>query len=326
MFGATPLPSLGSATLLFVLGGALLLLVWRYLFRRLLFRNVSSIKAEKRAVVVTGCDSGFGRMIALRLHDLGATVYAGCISRSSCDELNRSDRKRMHAFICDVTKDDDVAKCAMRVETSGHVVCALINNAGVSAFGWAEALDIKTYQRNMDVNFFGTVRMTRAFLPLLRKHRGRLINMGSIGARMPSAFGSAYLSTKAAMCSYSDCVRQEMHRFGVHVALIEPGFFKTGLLAAGAAAGAGSSSEAERKLSSSYPNYADKMSRTAEPIRQMEWLNGHDCEWVLDAVVDAISNRFPLARYTVGYDARLIRHLLVFVPSWVVDMVQTIQD
>ena len=263
MFGATPLPSLGSATLLFVLGGALLLLVWRYLFRRLLFRNVSSIK--QRAVVVTGCDSGFGRMIALRLHDLGATVYAGCISRSSCDELNRSDRKRMHAFICDVTKDDDVAKCAMRVEKSGHVVCALINNAGVSAFGWAEALDIKTYQRNMDVNFFGTVRMTRAFLPLLRKHRGRLINMGSIGARMPSAFGSAYLSTKAAMCSYSDCVRQEMHRFGVHVALIEPGFQNR--TASGRRCGwcwfiLRSRTEIEQLL----PSHADKMSRTAEPF------------------------------------------------------------
>jgi NAD(P)-dependent dehydrogenase (short-subunit alcohol dehydrogenase family) len=311
--------ALRAAACLLGSGGALLL-IWRYLLRRLFFRRGGLRRLAKSAVVVTGCDTGFGKLIALRMHELGATVYAGCISKTSCDALNKG-HKNMRAFLCDVTKDDDVAKCLARVREGGLPLLALVNNAGISAFGWAEALDLKTYRRNMDVNFFGTIRMTKALLPLLRKNRGsRLINMGSIGARMPSAFGSAYLSTKAAMCSYSDSVRQEMHRFDVHVALIEPGFFATGLLAAGAAAGGADS------LSSGYPDYADKMARTAEPIRLMEWLNGYDCEWVIDSVVDSAVNRFPLARYTVGYDARLIRHLLVFVPSWIIDLVQTLQD
>eukprot|EP00927_Polykrikos_kofoidii_P069667 TRINITY_DN65233_c0_g1_i1.p1 TRINITY_DN65233_c0_g1~~TRINITY_DN65233_c0_g1_i1.p1 ORF type:complete len:322 (-),score=40.94 TRINITY_DN65233_c0_g1_i1:70-1035(-) len=304
-----------------------LLLFWRYFLRPLIGRS-SGLRALAAdggaAVVVTGCDSGFGRSVALRLHALGANVFAGCLTEKSCKELNdlKENSGRMRAFRLDVTKDEDVAAAVKRVEDSGLRLAAVINNAAISAFGWAEGLDVKTYQRNMDVNFFGIVRVTRGFLPALRRNRGRLVNMGSIGARMPSAFGSAYLSTKAAMCSYSDCVRQEMHRFGVSVALVEPGFFATSLLANGASDGG--------KLSvdpNGYPAYADKMQRTAEPIRQMERINGHDCEWVIGAVVDAIVNRWPLARYTVGWDARLIRHFVIpCVPAWVVDMMQTLQD
>ena len=83
-----------------------------------------------------------------------------------------------------------------------------------SAFGWAEMLPLWRYQRNMEVNFFGTVRLTQAFLPMIRASKGRVVNIGSIGARMPSSFGSAYLSTKSAMVSYSECVRQEVKRMG----------------------------------------------------------------------------------------------------------------
>ena len=315
------------------------MLFWRYVVRRILFRQRGLEQIARSAVVITGCDSGFGRLIALKFEELGATVYAGCLKESSCVELNMNS-KNMRAFLCDVRKDRDVANALSLVKKSGLPLAAIINNAGISAFGWAEVLDLKTYQKNMDVNFFGTVRMTRAFLPLLRRDRGRLINMGSIGARMPSAFGSAYLSTKAAMCSYSDCVRQEMHRFGVSVSLIEPGFFSTGLLTSGAAAGgkisclsSGKKVDFEQNTGceaalegSVYPPYAEKMERTAKPIRQMEWLNGFDCSWVVSAVEDAAVNHFPLATYTVGYDARLIRHCLAFLPAWFIDWAQSMQD
>lgn len=218
------------------------LMVWRYVVRAR-FCQRSGLRAlashgSGAAVLVTGCDSGFGRLIALELHRLGATVFAGCLTQSSCNKLSQQcGRARMRTFQLDVTLDADIAAAVKLVEESGLRLAAVVNNAGISAFGWAEALDVKTYMRNMDVNFFGVVRITRAFLPLLRKNTGRLINMGSIGARMPSAFGSAYLSTKAAMCSYSDSVRQEVSRFGVKVSLIEPGFFSTGLLDSGAADG-----------------------------------------------------------------------------------------
>ena len=99
----------------------------------------------------------------------------------------------------DVTKDNDVNEAVSAVESSGFELAAIINNAGISSFGFAEQIRIETYRKIADVNVFGTIRVCQAFLPLLRKTKGRILMMGSIGPRMNSAFGSAYLSSKAAM-------------------------------------------------------------------------------------------------------------------------------
>jgi len=175
----------------------------------------------------------------------------------------------------------------------------------------------------MEVNFFGTVRVTKAFLPLIRRSKGRIVSMGSIGARMPSAFGSAYLSTKAAMVSYSECLRQELYRFGVRVCVVEPGFFATKLLKTGSDNGA-----AESIVGSTYPSYKEKMKETKKVIEIFEKINGgaDGVEKVVNCCVDAVCNRLPLTRYVVGWDAMLYRHLLCFAPNWAVDWVQTFMD
>jgi len=306
-----------------IITGILIFLFWRNVIRSRCCR--SNQKLQQSCVIVTGCDYGFGRAIALHLHSMGTTVYAGVLSTQSGEKLlqltnnNNDNNNKLIPVVMDVTKMQDIQKAVQIVTASKLPLLAIVNNAGISAFGWAEALPISTFEKNMNVNFFGTVRMTTSFLPLLRATQGRIINMGSIGARMPSAFGSSYLSTKAAMSSYSDCVRQEVHRFGVKVCLIEPGFFPTELLANGAKAGA-----SNNVLKGVYPNYNEKMKATKKPIEMMEWLNG-SIDKVTDCVVDGLTNKWPLARYTIGYDARIIRHFLCYLPSWVIDEVQTAQ-
>jgi len=308
------------------------LFFWRYVVRSRCCRNKGTKRLQSSAVIISGCDYGFGREIALHLHNMGATVYAGVLSKQSGDKLialaTRSDHDAAHAgrlrpIVMDITKQDDIDKALKIVKEGELPLQACVNNAGISAFGWAEELPTSTYERNMNVNFLGTVRMTKAFLPLLRESKGRLINMGSIGARMPSSFGSAYLSTKAAMTSFNDCVRQEVHRFGVSVCLIEPGFFATELLLNGARAGL--SQKVKNGDTNVYPQYEKKMKETKKPIEWMEWLNG-SLDRVTDCVVDGIVNRYPLARYTIGYDARLIRHILSYTPAYIVDIIQTAQD
>ena len=191
------------------------------------------------------------------------------------------------------------------------------------------------YAQNVEVNYLGAVRMTRAFLPMLRASRGRVCNIGSIGARMPSAFGSSYLPAKAAMLSYSECTRQELFRHGVKVAYIEPGFFATGLRDSASANGA---SHAATLLASSlgtgdkgeqrtlaYPSFDLHMEKVAGQIQCCERLNGgiHGVTAVIDAAIDAIGSRIPLCRYTVGYDAILIRYVLCWVPDRLLDAVAT---
>jgi len=302
-------------------------------FRRVVRPMAIDYSCLRDAVVlITGCDHGFGRALALRFHALGAVVYAGLLSdkAKARDSLVReageepgNPSNRMRGITLDVSKDSHVKAALQEVQNSGLPLRALINNAGISAFGWAEELPFERYQKNMEVNFFGTVRVTKAFLPLIRRSKGRIVSMGSIGARMPSAFGSAYLPTKAAMVSYSECLRQELYRFGVRVCVVEPGFFSTKLLETG-----GDNGATESVAGSIYPSYKEKMNETKKMVEIFEKINGgaDGVEKVVNCCVDAVCNRLPLTRYVVGWDAMLFRHLLCFAPNWAVDWVQTYMD
>merc|ERR1711871_513400 len=98
-------------------------------------------------------------------------------------------------IILDVTKDEHVTEAVKLVKASGVPLHAVVNNAGISAFGFAEMLPLWRYESNINVNLLGTVRCCQQFLPLIRASGGRICNMGSIGATSPSAFGSSYLAT-----------------------------------------------------------------------------------------------------------------------------------
>ena len=294
-----------------------LVVFWRYVVRWRCFQGAGLSALKRSCVVVSGCDYGFGLEIALRLHALGAVVFAGVLNERNGEALKRQvPCERMRPIVLNVRKQEDVDGALRRVAESGAPLLAVVNNAGISAFGWAESLPLSTYEANMDVNFLGTVRMTKAFLPLLRATKGRVVNMGSIGARQPSAFGSSYLTTKAAMKCYSDIVRQEVYRFGVHVSMVEPGFFATNLLK-----NASSSGETASTEDGVYPSFETKMKATSEMILVSERLNG-SLDKVIDCVVDGITNAWPLAYYTVGYDARVIRHVVTLLPNWVIDVAQ----
>jgi NAD(P)-dependent dehydrogenase (short-subunit alcohol dehydrogenase family) len=158
------------------------------------------------AIVVTGCDSGFGRDIALWASTAGFVVFAGCLNGESVDYFHgknlETSTSRIIPMIMDVTKDDDVAKAAARVSSwleeeeqeeqdrgdtttttsttdSGgggaaprkkkRVLHALVNNAGIAIIGLFDWSDISDVQKVMDVNYFGILRCCKAFLPILKK-------------------------------------------------------------------------------------------------------------------------------------------------------------
>merc|ERR1719433_1920461 len=105
----------------------------------------------------------------------------------------------------DVTKDADVADALDKVKKSGKMLVGAINNACLGCYGFCESLSMERYEFNLNVNLLGSIRVTKSALPLLRQSRGRLVTMGSVGSRMPLAFGSGYLPTKAALATFQDC-------------------------------------------------------------------------------------------------------------------------
>jgi len=281
-------------------------------------------------VVVTGCDSGFGYDIVRGLlARTGAVVVAGAITQPGLDRL-RALGGRVIAVQLDVTKDSDVQAAFAEVQQSGKSLAGVVNNAGIGCYGWAEALALERYQANIQVNLMGVIRVTKQALPFLRRSKGRLVTIGSLGGRVPSAFGSAYVPTKAAVASFQDCVRQEVFRFGIRCSLVEPGFFATGMLhrsaALGQAASASSQGSGEApEVVAAYGSYAEKMKATEGAVKAAERLNGGEQGpgRVVDAVLDALTTAFPRTRYLVGVDANLLGRLGWFVPDFLWDLGQT---
>ena len=130
-----------------------------------------------KAVVVTGCDSGFGLRLALDLCEQGVQVFAACLSLDSdgAKHLLSLQSPLMCVVKCDVTSDADVTdlrNCVERSLETERVLWAVVNNAGVNFTGDVELTTVELFKWVADVNYMGVVRVTKSFLPLIRKCKG----------------------------------------------------------------------------------------------------------------------------------------------------------
>ncbi|XP_063237299.1 D-beta-hydroxybutyrate dehydrogenase, mitochondrial-like [Bacillus rossius redtenbacheri] len=187
------------------------------------------ISTKDRAVVVTGCDSGFGHEMVFRLERMGLVVFAGCLfaNGEGAQKLKDSGRKNIHVMQLNVTSDDEVKDAVeyVRRHLPPNGLWGILNNAGWSTFGHVEWVPIDICKRIMDINVWGTIRVTQGFLPLLRQSKGRVVNVASGLGRQCAANRSTYGITKYGVEALSDCLRFEMRKWGVEVVIIEPGNF-----------------------------------------------------------------------------------------------------
>lgn len=158
--------------------------------------------------------TGFGYLLAKRLDKLGMPVTATCLTEKGCEQLQSECSTRLKAITLDVTKEDDIndLKEFLEFEIGDKGLHAVVNNAGIShprvmsEIYWLERTD---YQQVHEVNVFAMVNITRAFLPLVSKANGRIINMTSASMRLPNPVGvtSAYVTSKAAASAFSEALR-----------------------------------------------------------------------------------------------------------------------
>ena len=192
------------------------------------FIPIPSIQPSRtKAIVISGCDTGFGHILALQLDQLGWKVYAGCITEAGQSQLRSKASKHLVALHLDITKDSDVDAAVKAVlKDSGVNVHALVNNAGIGVGGYVDWVPLQQFRKVMDVNFLGHVAMTKAFLPMLMAQTGsRIVNVASAAGMFAVQGMSAYAASKFAMEAFSDSLRREMYSFGMSVSVIEPGKF-----------------------------------------------------------------------------------------------------
>jgi NAD(P)-dependent dehydrogenase (short-subunit alcohol dehydrogenase family) len=182
---------------------------------------------------VTGASSGIGAGIVRAALEAGDRVVATARNVEKLRTAIGQPASDRLAFVpLDVTSDEQAHKAiAAAVETFGRIDI-LVNNAGYSLIGDLESLTTEQIQQQLATNFWGVLHLLRAALPVMRRQRsGRIFNVSSMAGVVGYPTVSAYAASKFAVEGLSLSVAQEVERFGIKLTVVEPGFFRTDLLA-----------------------------------------------------------------------------------------------
>jgi NAD(P)-dependent dehydrogenase (short-subunit alcohol dehydrogenase family) len=257
---------------------------------------------DRKVAVVTGASSGIGAATAQRLAEAGYTVF-GTSRRAASAEP-----RAFEMLTLDVTSDQSVEVAVAEVMQRAGKIDLLVNNAGFGvAPAGAEESSIAQAQSIFDTNFFGTVRMTRAVVPHMRKQGGgRIINIGSVLGFLPMPYGALYAATKHAIEGYSESLDHELRTRGIRVSVIEPAYTKTPFDANFLEPDA--TLDEYREIRAAVSTRVKEVMAAAEQPRV-----------VADVVLKAANAARPKARYTAGSLAGRLRFLRRFMPAGMVD-------
>lgn len=244
---------------------------------------------QGRAVLITGASSGIGLKTAEVLAANGFFVYAGARKQADLDMLNAIDN--VEAVRLDVNVQDHIDAAVEQVRTGGRGLYALINNAGVVLLAPLVEVTEEDLAFQMNVNVFGPYRVTKAFAPLLIESEGRVATTGSISGIVTWGLGGPYTMSKHAVEAYTDVLAVEMAGFGVDVAVVEPGNYKSDIMA----------SMVERMREKGYSTEGSMAKERMDALLASPADRGQykEPDEVADAYLDFLTSDSPKRRYMV---------------------------
>ncbi|XP_060109425.1 17-beta-hydroxysteroid dehydrogenase type 6 isoform X2 [Heteronotia binoei] len=281
-----------------------------FLIRWFLERQTVESLREKY-VFITGCDSGFGNQLAQQLDLQGMRILAGCLTQKGAEELERVTSDRLKTIVLDVTSTESIAMATEWVK--GHVKDKAPNE-------WLTKSD---FVKVLDVNLVGLIDVTLHMLPLVKKAKGRVVNVASILGRL-AFFGGGYCPSKYGVEAFSDCLRRELRPFGVKIAMVEPGYFRTGM------------TNIEWNLNELEQIWTNVPQETKNSYGQAYFDNYYkmfkegivnkcstDLYLVTDCMEHALTSKHPRTRYSGGWDAQFLYIPLSYLPTVLADFVLT---
>lgn len=243
-----------------------------------------------RTALVTGASSGIGQACAVQLVSSGWRVLAGVRRAGEAPDGTEE-------VLLDVTAADQIRAAADLVDQ----LDGLVNNAGIAIAAPVEFVSPEELRHQLEVNLVGQVAVTQAFLPALRRAKGRIVFMGSIAGRSALPFLSPYAASKHALEAVADSLRLELRPFGIHVSIVEPGSIKTAIWAR-------SAQRADELIAASDGELGDLYGERIAAFRQIaleRGAAGAPAEKVAKVVLEALTAERPHTRYLIGRDARL---------------------
>ena len=250
----------------------------------------------QKVALITGASRGFGRLAAQRLQQAGWRVFGTSRRPGEQGELP------FPLLALDVGSDESARNCVAGVLEQAGRIDALVNNAGAVLNGFAEEISPAEARGQMETLFFGAVRMINQVLPLMRRQGGgRIVNVASVAGLIGVPYRVFYSAGKFALEGYSEGLAFELRPFGIHVSLVEPGFFRTELETRAA--------RAQNHL----PEY-DRIRRHIQHYFENGVRRGGDPEKVARLIQKVLETPRPKLRYPVGKE-KGVKWLRTLIPQ-----------
>jgi short-subunit dehydrogenase len=195
-------------------------------------RKSRKIDLAGRTVLITGGSRGLGLALAREFarHRARLALCARSFEELAAaqDDIRRF-RTDVRTFACDLRDPTQIARLIDAVESTWGTIDVLVNNAGVITVGPAQTMTLDDYREALDVNFWSAVHTTRALAPrMAARGGGRIVNIASIGGKVPVPHLAPYSASKFALVGFSGALRTELIKDGVLVTTVNPGLMRTG--------------------------------------------------------------------------------------------------
>ncbi|XP_063300833.1 17-beta-hydroxysteroid dehydrogenase type 6-like [Pelobates fuscus] len=297
-----------------------LILLYRWYRQSRILQNLSD-----KYVLITGCDTGFGNLLAKQLDRRGMLVLAACLTERGAEDLKKDTSHRLQTIILDVADSQSVSSATKWVfhNVNDKGLWGLVNNAGITRPAAPnEWLTVEDFVKVLNVNLLGTINMTLSLLPLIKTSRGRIVNVSSVMGRLAFA-GGGYTISKHAIEAFSDSLRREVQPFGVKVSIIEPGSYTT------------PATDVQATLQSIHDVWRRVPQSVQESYGQQYFLdyckfiqfritkcNPH-LNQVTDCMQHALMAVYPWTRYSAGWKSKLFYIPVSYLPTFVSDYLLT---
>jgi NAD(P)-dependent dehydrogenase (short-subunit alcohol dehydrogenase family) len=276
-------------------------------------------------ILITGASTGIGEGCARWFDARGHRVFAGVRRMEDAARLKAGSSDRLMPVLLDVTDEASIRTCLSQIDSAlvheggAAGLEGLVNNAGIAVAGPLEYVPLDALRRQLEVNVIGQVAVTQIFLPLVRRARGRIVFIGSIGGRLSTPFLGPYCASKFAIEAIADALRIELQPWGIHVSLLEPGSIATPIWKkpADGDVPVDVARAAARDL-----DYGEALA-AFRALAASSDKRGLPTDAVSAIVEHALTSRSPRTRYVVGRDAKLQLALRTFVSDRVRDRLIT---
>lgn len=273
-------------------------------------------------ILITGSSTGIGFASAVRFAEKGYQVWAQ-VRKAEDGRALTEKNKNIRVLVFDVTDEAGIEKARSLIDKEDpQGEFSLLNNAGITRQGPVEGVPLKEWREQFDVNVFGVVSMLQAFLPRIRKTKGRVVQVSSISGRISFPFLGPYCASKFALEALTDSLRHELRPHGVKVILIEPGPIETPIWQKGLG-------QKEAFLNSLTPENSKVYGRQLQSFIEDVEKNVEQAlpvSAVVKQIEKALESRAPAARYPVGGIAKAAITAHKILPNRVFDLVVSFRD